>query len=171
MIHRRFLALAGAAAIAIATTAAADAQTLTYTFDPGSTFDFGGGNIYAATGSFDYDVATMLISNVSYSAIQIGTGPTGPFDFTAGIATSPTIVTFTGDCCGDEDTYEFGSSLASGGTILLVGGSYFGSPVTVSGSVTSGAVPEPASWAMMLGGFGLVGGAMRSRRKALVTFG
>lgn len=33
------------------------------------------------------------------------------------------------------------------------------------------AVPEPASWAMMLGGFGLVGGAMRSRRKAVASFG
>jgi hypothetical protein len=32
-----------------------------------------------------------------------------------------------------------------------------------------GAVPEPASWAMMLGGFGLVGGAMR-RRKATISF-
>ena len=28
----------------------------------------------------------------------------------------------------------------------------------------SGAVPEPAAWAMMVGGFGLVGGAMRRRR-------
>jgi hypothetical protein len=34
-----------------------------------------------------------------------------------------------------------------------------------------GAVPEPASWAMMLGGFGAIGGAMRSRRKAAVSFG
>ena len=32
------------------------------------------------------------------------------------------------------------------------------------------AVPEPASWAMMLGGFGLVGGAMRARRKATASF-
>ena len=31
-------------------------------------------------------------------------------------------------------------------------------------------VPEPASWALMLGGFGAIGGAMRSRRKAVVTF-
>jgi len=32
-------------------------------------------------------------------------------------------------------------------------------------------VPEPASWALMLGGFGLIGGAMRSsRRKTAVTF-
>ncbi|WP_294331275.1 PEPxxWA-CTERM sorting domain-containing protein [uncultured Sphingomonas sp.] len=31
--------------------------------------------------------------------------------------------------------------------------------------VTGGAVPEPASWAMMIGGFGLAGGAIRTRRK------
>jgi len=30
--------------------------------------------------------------------------------------------------------------------------------------------PEPASWAMMLGGFGLVGAAMRHRRKLAVSF-
>ena len=30
--------------------------------------------------------------------------------------------------------------------------------------------PEPASWALMLGGFGLVGSAMRRRRTA-VSFG
>ena len=32
-------------------------------------------------------------------------------------------------------------------------------------------VPEPASWAMMLGGFGMMGGVMRARRKTQVTFG
>ena len=41
---------------------------------------------------------------------------------------------------------------------------FFGS----AGGFTGG-VPEPASWAMMLGGFGLVGSAMR-RRKTAVTF-
>lgn len=35
----------------------------------------------------------------------------------------------------------------------------------------SGAVPEPASWMMMLGGFGLAGGLLRSRRKPVVRFG
>jgi uncharacterized protein YjiK len=34
----------------------------------------------------------------------------------------------------------------------------------------TGAVPEPASWAMMIAGFGLIGGAMRRRQKAAVTF-
>jgi hypothetical protein len=32
-------------------------------------------------------------------------------------------------------------------------------------------VPEPATWAMMLAGFGAIGGAMRSRRKAAASFG
>jgi hypothetical protein len=31
----------------------------------------------------------------------------------------------------------------------------------------NGAVPEPASWAMMIGGFGMVGAAMRRRRTAI----
>jgi hypothetical protein len=39
----------------------------------------------------------------------------------------------------------------------------------VSGNVA--AVPEPASWAMMIGGFGMVGGSMRRRRrKTTVSF-
>jgi hypothetical protein len=33
------------------------------------------------------------------------------------------------------------------------------------------AVPEPASWALMLAGFGLVGAAMRGRRRSSVSFG
>nr|WP_295113528.1 PEPxxWA-CTERM sorting domain-containing protein [uncultured Caulobacter sp.] len=32
---------------------------------------------------------------------------------------------------------------------------------------TPGAVPEPATWAMMLAGFGLLGGELRRRRASL----
>ena len=34
----------------------------------------------------------------------------------------------------------------------------------------AGAVPEPASWAMLIGGFGVVGGTLRSRRRTTVAF-
>lgn len=34
------------------------------------------------------------------------------------------------------------------------------------GATTSG-VPEASTWAMMLGGFGLVGGTMRARRRSV----
>ena len=41
-----------------------------------------------------------------------------------------------------------------------------------SGEVSPGflSAPEPASWAMMVGGFGLVGGALRTRRRISVSF-
>nr|WP_295660503.1 PEPxxWA-CTERM sorting domain-containing protein [Polymorphobacter sp.] len=40
---------------------------------------------------------------------------------------------------------------------------------TPGASVAIGSVPEPAAWAMMIGGFGFVGAGMRSRRSAAVT--
>jgi hypothetical protein len=46
---------------------------------------------------------------------------------------------------------------------------FFGVGGTATEAVRS--VPEPANWALMLVGFGLVGGAMRSRRKAAISFG
>lgn len=42
--------------------------------------------------------------------------------------------------------------------------------VTIA-QIDIGAVPEPGSWAMMLGGFGLIGGALRQRRRATISFG
>jgi len=49
-------------------------------------------------------------------------------------------------------------------------GAYLSLDVASDITITPPSVPEPATWAMMLGGFGLVGGAMRSRRKSAVTF-
>jgi len=46
-----------------------------------------------------------------------------------------------------------------------VGSAGFDNPLTINE-----AIPEPASWAMMLAGFGLICGAMRCRRKAAVRF-
>lgn len=44
--------------------------------------------------------------------------------------------------------------------------------LAVTGQQVTPAVPEPATWAMMMTGFGLVGGAMRyRRRKTSVSFG
>ena len=38
------------------------------------------------------------------------------------------------------------------------------------GGLNSGAVPEPATWAMMIAGFGAIGGTLRRRRSATVAF-
>ena len=45
------------------------------------------------------------------------------------------------------------------------GGSYAG-----TFNFGAGAVPEPAAWAMMIAGFGLVGAAMRRRTKVTVSY-
>ena len=42
-----------------------------------------------------------------------------------------------------------------------------GNALRGQGDNSTGAVPEPASWAMMLAGFGLVGGALRARRRTI----
>ncbi len=39
----------------------------------------------------------------------------------------------------------------------------------ITDNVTGNAVPEPATWAMMIGGFGLVGASMRRRRLSPAT--
>jgi hypothetical protein len=50
------------------------------------------------------------------------------------------------------------------------GNANFGSynlSISGPGDITVGVVPEPASWAMLISGFGLTGAAMRRRRAAL----
>lgn len=63
-------------------------------------------------------------------------------------------------------TFGIGPStflLFGDGTQLSNGQGYIRSLV-----FTSGAVPEPASWAMLVAGFGLAGGALRQRRAGMV---
>jgi hypothetical protein len=55
---------------------------------------------------------------------------------------------------------------------VLIGGARFAA-VSEANEIASAAapVPEPAGWAMMIAGFGLIGGTMRStRRKSKLTF-
>ena len=81
---------------------------------------------------------------------------------------------FVGDCwsCAFFDpqqrwsTGEFilgpGSYIVSGSVIV----SPFGSG---AGAIELGAVPEPATWAMMLAGFGGLGAVLRRARRKLAT--
>jgi hypothetical protein len=160
---RNLLAAAGGI-LALAAGAHAD-TLLNYSFDPGTTFDFGGGNYYLATGGFTYDSTTSAISNVTYTA----TGPFGTFSFADATVNSPTDVTFVNDGSGDEDEYFFAQSLALGGTDAITGGAYPGYPITATGSVSTGAVPEPASWALMLVGLGALGATLRTRRRTALA--
>ena len=86
------------------------------------------------------------------------------------------LVVDNGGDHGPQSATNFGVFLAAGAHSLLIyqqenGGitaltAYLnGTPL--SGSMISTSVPEPASWALMLGGFGLIGGVMRSRRPSV----
>lgn len=49
-------------------------------------------------------------------------------------------------------------------------GAYLAMDVASDVVITPPSVAEPASWALMLGGFGALGGVLRSRRKSVATF-
>jgi len=73
---------------------------------------------------------------------------------------------------GGENTF-FQEDAGTGSIARIVGdetGGYGPYNQALVTTFNAAAVPEPASWAMMIGGFGLVGAAMR-RRAAKVAFG
>ncbi len=70
---------------------------------------------------------------------------------------------------------EFGAQLSGENPAKVLARFSNGNAAIIAGEVgqisNPGAVPEPATWAMMIGGFGMVGGSMRyRRRKTTVTF-
>lgn len=162
-MRKRLTVMAGVLALALTAGSAASAAVLQYRFDPGSTFDFGygPGAVYFASGGFDFDTSTLAVTNVTYQAQQSGGFP---YVFTTGTAISPTRISFTGSCCGDENSYYFASPLTTGGTIAIIGASYYSTSVVGTGSITAAAVPEASTWAMFLLGFGSLGCVIRSRR-------
>lgn len=93
--------------------------------------------------------AQILIDGVS-------TAFTAPADGTAG------FVDFSGlSLSGGSHTLQFNQDFGGNSWIFLSEIEFYGS---------SAAVPEPATWAMMLLGFGVVGGAMRRRARTSVSF-
>lgn len=71
-----------------------------------------------------------------------------------------------------------GRFLNATGTVVSTGklsfGMVNGAPVgifngTIEGVLNAPAIPEPTSWAMMIGGFGMLGAAARHRRRTAIT--
>ena len=97
------------------------------------------------TGSdIDFSSAVLtggsLASSVSYDRL-VGE----PISLTEAWAITPISI--------DEGTYT-----------LTISGQPYSSTATFSGNFNVEGVPEPTTWAMMIGGFGMIGGAMRRRR-------
>jgi hypothetical protein len=154
--------------VSLLSSISANAAVLTYKFDSGSYFNFDAGNSYSPSGIFQFDDALNQITFVNFYQNQTGTGPTGPFHFTSAITNSATDVIFV-DQVGDNTGFIFENSLANGGTIKILSGSYsiFGTsiPVTVGGSVSITTVPEPKVNTLLMVGLSLMA-FVGYRRKA-----
>lgn len=89
------------------------------------------------------------LNGLTYIGVHYGNGTTAPINNRGGVTA---FYRFNAGVNLDEITFNNGS---------------------VSGVVlysTGPAVPEPATWAMMLSGFGLMGAAMRRRTRTTVSF-
>jgi hypothetical protein len=82
--------------------------------------------------------------------------------YTGQIGSSDTITVGGNDFHYGDATFHINELTLSSGGETSIG--------TLVASVI-GSVPEPASWALMLCGFGAIGATMRSNKKVAVSFG
>jgi len=169
----KFLGGCAALALAMSITAAAGAAPLNYTlsnvkFNDGTSLT-GGFSIDDTSGdllSFDIASENGVLPGVEYV--------TGDITYRNLFASNEYIFVVDPDFT-QYLALTFASPLTAGSNALMHFSSYECDNCNairfiVSGDAVSAAVPEAASWAMMLVGFGAVGGAMRARRKVAVSF-
>ena len=147
--------------------------------------------------ALNWSPAVYRLDNTITQAFVLGSGATG-IELTlamateVGFAASPLTATITTaggvvvaaspnffNTLGNArwDRKQWGATLAPGNYLLGLRGIGAGNAwdVLVDDVVLTqvgggaAAVPEPASWALMIGGFGLVGGAARRRRQMFVN--
>jgi hypothetical protein len=145
-------------------------QTTGFTFNttPGLVSDSPiGFTVFAASSSTgDTEIA---VGGTENGANEVGEGSNDPIVFfnipNASDPADASLVVCSqpGFTCGNFTGNEtvFASGYALGGTSSV----FF----ATTEAVTSAGVPEPATWAMMLVGFGGLGGAMRARRKPFLV--
>lgn len=130
-------------------------DTLTFFLTDGGTFDKVEFDLHKAVGATDNVTVSFLGTFAGGSTSRTFTLGNGNNWFSAeatdGDAISAVIFDTSGLGVGDLRQVRLGGILGSSGS-------------------PAGVVPEPASWALMLGGFGLVGGTLRARRRT-IAFG
>ena len=107
---------------------------------------------YHVSGTYSFDQTTttdvhVLTNNVSqFDDVITGSGSTKAFDFTQYFAAGSTV----------DFAVGYGSN-----------GDYYGDSTLLNASIA--AVPEPATWALALVGFAMVGASVRRRRSVAIN--
>lgn len=116
--------------------------------------NIGNGNDSGLPGTFGvWDFDGTLDTNQSYSSLAIFNDlGSGTFYGSTGVTSGIPIVSVA------FNSAALGKLNASAGSTFFVGGVLNG---------TGGAVPEPATWALLILGFGAIGGAMRRSKQAV----
>lgn len=111
-----------------------------------------------ATASFAQIITTDSVKSYPNDSEAFSIGTSGSNYINASLSGPYTTVSTTQIV--SPDTYASGSFAYTTNS-----GNYYGTINSISvASAAASAVPEPASWAMLIGGFGLVGAALRRQR-------
>jgi hypothetical protein len=154
------------------------------------TFD---GNAHPGSGTIDVPDDALIFhpgANGEIATVFFTVPTSGTYTITLNAFqatnTQPNSVLILGFPNGPTGTFQLGQLTSSSpslsytetgffnaGTVLGLGVGYDGNyqydSTGVNFTLTNGAVPEPAAWAMLMTGFGLVGSAMRRRSKAIAA--
>jgi hypothetical protein len=164
----RLAASAAAAVLLVAGSAAAAIMPVTFTA-PGvdgsfsGTFGDTGISNTTFTDTFTFTLPTGLASSTVSSTFQ---GATTDVNFTSVTLNGQTFT--VGDAGKNEFRFIDNLPVTSGNQVLVVSGTSAGNG-SFAGTLAfapNRAVPEPASWALMILGFGGVGASLRRRKAA-----
>jgi len=146
-----------------------------WTYDAGSTvrFDFAGPvRISSLLGTFDNndDYVFTFYNGTTQTGQVMAAAADGFVSVGAG-----GVETFEGSDSSDGHYYSpfdlSGSPILATSVVMSIGPSNDSALGIGEVQFNGSAAPEPASWAMMIGGFGLVGATMRRRQRSKLSFG
>lgn len=156
-------------ALAVAAFVAAPASAATYIQYDNSTATFGNTSVTPGTfsdsidlGSFDGFIQAGQAYRISGTiSTSYQDASTQNIDFSS-VSLNGQNFTLT-----PSGRFEFGfvSDVAAGAANLLTISGSSGTNASYAGTLNIAAVPEAATWAMMIIGFGFVGGVVRTRRR------
>lgn len=129
---------------------------------------------------FAVNGTAKIFSLHGFSEVSLYWGSPGDFGLGSAVhdrltlfaADGSVIGSYTPDAIGLTQDGRVTFDIASGDAAIYGIGLTSNGPAfevdNIAFSGVTGSVPEPATWAMTLGGFGLLGGAMRRRRSAVI---